>query len=656
MRPYLRSLAFAAGALPLALVLPAPAADAPETITVGRLTLEACALPDGNAYCGSLTRPLDPSGKVAGDIEIGFEWWPRTAGDGPSAGVLAAFEGGPGYPSTGSASYYLPLFGPLRESRDVLFVDQRGTGKSGALVCQDLQDAPGYPADLVRACGAALGETAGYYGTGLAADDFAAVLDALGIAKVDLYSDSYGTQLAQAFAVRHGGRINHLVLDSAYPARGGTAWYEEALPAGMANVDTVCERSASCAALGGKSSDRLLALLAELRAHPGTVTGMDGNGESVDVEMAAPALLLALMHNSSGPTLLRELDAAARAYLGGDKLPFARLVAEGNYIQDGGLLYPDAEAFSEAAYLAVNCVDMPQAYDMSAGEQVRKPRYDAALAEEEKADPDVYAPFTIEEFNKSLWLENSTARCLTWPALPADRLADKPATAGSVFPDLPVLVLSGELDSLTTPAEGRATAALFPNATFVSIANSFHITAAGDYNGCAGVIARNFLDAGDPGDTSCAGKVAAIRMVPAFAKSVSDVKPARSAPGSAAEARDLAVAAAAVWTTGDIVARWWANWNGDGKGLHGGTFAYDTDPDDGDVVVFTLDGVKWTDDLAVSGTVRWNQYSGAVSGDLDVSGEGTDGKLAVAWGEKNMEPATVKGEIGGKPVDALVDP
>ena len=56
-------------------------------------------------------------------------------------GALVATEGGPGYPATGSRAEYLALFGPLRPRYDVLIMDNRGTGRSGAIDCKELQNA-----------------------------------------------------------------------------------------------------------------------------------------------------------------------------------------------------------------------------------------------------------------------------------------------------------------------------------------------------------------------------------------------------------------------------------------------------------------------------------------------------------------------------------
>jgi hypothetical protein len=106
---------------------PASAA-APKQLTVGRVKLHPCKDVPG-AWCGHLRVPFDRHDPRAGTIPIGFEWYP--AGSRHAAGTIVAMEGGPGYPSTGSRDYYLELFAPLLGSRNLLLVDNRGTGTSG---------------------------------------------------------------------------------------------------------------------------------------------------------------------------------------------------------------------------------------------------------------------------------------------------------------------------------------------------------------------------------------------------------------------------------------------------------------------------------------------------------------------------------------------
>ena len=104
-------------------------------ITVGTLPLQACVNGGFPGYCGSLSRPLDPTGTVPGSIPIGFEWYPATDTATPAAGTILAEEGGPGSSSTGSRLGYLTLFGSLRDHRNIVIIDKRGTGLSQPVDC-----------------------------------------------------------------------------------------------------------------------------------------------------------------------------------------------------------------------------------------------------------------------------------------------------------------------------------------------------------------------------------------------------------------------------------------------------------------------------------------------------------------------------------------
>ena len=141
----------------------------------------------------------------------------------PALETIVAVEGGPGYPSIGSRASYVALFMPFLDHHDLLLVDNRGTGASQVINCQPLQTSAFLTLTDIAMCGAYLGDTADLYGSGAAADDLAGVLDALGIAQIDLYGDSYGTFFSQTFAGRHPDRLRSVVLDSAYPVDEGIA-------------------------------------------------------------------------------------------------------------------------------------------------------------------------------------------------------------------------------------------------------------------------------------------------------------------------------------------------------------------------------------------------------------------------------------------------
>jgi pimeloyl-ACP methyl ester carboxylesterase len=170
-----------AGVLALALAAPAGAA----------VRLVPC--PDSpTARCGTIVVPAVRSDSSAGTMRISFRRYPALGG--AAQHTLLAIEGGPGYPSVGSAAYYLAMLGPARRTTALLLVDQRGTGESALIDCKPLQDFPYLPfapvalqpyRAAVGRCGAELGSLSDAYGTGAAVDDMVAVLDALGLARVD---------------------------------------------------------------------------------------------------------------------------------------------------------------------------------------------------------------------------------------------------------------------------------------------------------------------------------------------------------------------------------------------------------------------------------------------------------------------------------------
>jgi pimeloyl-ACP methyl ester carboxylesterase len=461
-------------------------------LRMGRLTLPPCEhLP---AYCGTLDRPLDPAGETPGTISIHFELYPRRDPSSPALEPIVAAEGGPGYPTVGSRVSYIDLFWPLMDRRDLLLVDNRGTGSSQAIVCPSIQTTPFlYPAG-VRACGERLGDASDLYGSGLAADDLAAVLDALGIGRIHLYGDSYGTFFSQTFAGRHPDRLRSLVLDGAYPVVGQSPWYQESATALRRAIESVCAQSASCPNLPGETLGRLTALLDELRARPFEGDARDGNGDVQHVTADASHIAFLAFSNASGPVVYRELDAAARADLDdGDPAPLLRLLAE-NYTasQSGGPPYRPGD-YSAGLFTAVSCSDYPFVYDLTKPAAAREAERDASFDLARTVTPDLYSPFTIDEYD-SMPLDYSVLdTCLSWPVPSLAHPPGQPVPPGTVFPSCPVLVLSGSLDSLTPAEQGEKTAALFPDARQILVANSFHVTALGEQDHCASEIVRRFV-------------------------------------------------------------------------------------------------------------------------------------------------------------------
>ena len=563
-----------------------------------------------HARCGSIERPWEPGNPAAGTVTVGFAFVPARDRSKPTLGTVVPHEGGPGYSTTGTAASYAEMYGPLLDRRNLLLVDQRGTGRSEPIDCPALQDLKGDYAPAAAACGAALGARADDYSTALSADDLAAVVDALGLGQVDVYGDSYGTFFAQVYAGRHPEQLRSVVLDSAYPAYGEEAWYPTQGPAMRSSFAVVCQRTPSCRDAGRPFLPSLEKVLASVREKPWRGTAFDADGRRMRVTVDGPGLAAVAFGATYTPAFYRELTAALRSGLSGDRRPLLRLVAEAT---GGDTDAGPARAYSEGLDAAVACHDYPQLYDMTAPPAVRQQQYAAALDARSLSHPDTYGPFTVHEYADSDW--QALDWCTQWPSAPASNPAGPPVPPGGHYSDVPVLVLSGELDSITTPAEGDLVTDQFPNARHVKVANSVHVTAVADTDRCAVRIVRSFI--ASPAESiptpllRCARKVAPVRALGRF--------PGALPPDPSARA----VARAAALTVADLPDRWWNNYSGHGVGLRGGTWRYTG----GRVVRFRLSGVRLLPGLPVSGTAVWDRNAATMTVALDVA----RGHLTGSW-------------------------
>jgi len=624
-----------------------PTADRPPLL-VGSIELGAC--PGVPAYCGKLDRPLDPTGALPGRIAIHFEYYPHT-GSGKPAGTLVATEGGPGYAATESRDAYLALFKPLRPRRDFLLMDNRGTGQSAAIDCRELQTTPAWTTEMIGACGRQLGDSAPLYSTAYAVDDLAAILEALDIPRIDLYGDSYGTYFEQVFAVRHPNTLRSIVLDGAYPLNGADyAWYPSYAPAMRDKFDIACRRFAPCAQLGGSSIDHMLPALQELRTRPFPARAADSDGK--ERAFIADASQLAIVMYGGAPALatVRESDAAARAFTTGDRKPLLRLMAETiSGVDPTG----DVRQSSAGAAEAVTCQDPPQIFDMRLPPGLRAVDRDRAIADRQRRLPDTYAPFTIDEYRGMPLDYSFLDQCVAWPVAPSSHPASHVAAPDAPYPDIPALIISGELDDITTPADGAAVAAAFKHGRQIRIANSFHVNALPHArSSCAARLVRRFMATLETGDTSCAARVPPLRLVPRFALHAAELDPAAALPGNRAGAMLLRWINAAVMTAGDVLARLDGNSTGQGVGLRGGTFRVAKDVS---VIHVSLDHVRWVEDLAVSGILdKAAARIGAVRAVLHLTAaDGTAGEITVEWPEGIANSmAIIRGSMAGAVVVA----
>lgn len=138
--------------------------------------------------------------------------------------ALFELEGGPGLADTNNAAFYLGDGIGYAATRDVVLIDQRGTGRSNPLDCHEFDAAerklaPMYPVAAVEQCRARLSVLADLtrYTTSDAVEDLDAVRLALGYRKIDLIALSYGTTLALRYIATHGQNVRSAVLFSAAP-------------------------------------------------------------------------------------------------------------------------------------------------------------------------------------------------------------------------------------------------------------------------------------------------------------------------------------------------------------------------------------------------------------------------------------------------------
>ena len=500
---------------------------------------------------------------------------------------MVSIEGGPGFPVTPDRLGRVEMWRPVSLRRDLLLIDLRGTGRSGALGCRAFSvSSVGYVARAGN-CAKQIGAKRDLYSTSQAVQDVEAVIRALRAGRIDLYGDSYGTYAAQAYALRYPSRLRSIALDGAYPLPGTDPAWADLLEAVRLGLDLVCSR-ADC-----PTADPL-GLLADfaVRVRGSPIVGFapDGDGTRTSVRLDEDALVQIASAGYWYPGLWRDLLAALEAADRGDNAPMLRLAAEIVTVDVGG---EDPPSSSEALYLAVICHDYPQLWDFSTPMAGRQAEADARLA---AYPPGAFDPFTAEAWTGTDY--EGVFACLRWPS-PAR--ADPPDPPGATYPSVPTLVLNGDLDTITTTAQAQEVASRFPASTYVEIQNSFHVTALYDADGCASRLYTRFVKNLALADTSCAQEIAEVRVVPSFPASLADTTPADPAAGDASTVDDRRLAAAAAFTVADAVSRWWVNYDGTSVGLRGGRWSYFGD----EVVHFDLARTRFVAGVEVTGRVRW---------------------------------------------------
>jgi len=215
-----------------------------------------------SVQCGVVQRALDPARPEGPKIDVHYVVVPAMARRKlPDPVFLLA--GGPGQSAIGVAPQTLALFNRLNNRRDIVFVDQRGTGKSAPLACADTrhetlaeQADPERQFRQIQLCQAELlkrpyiqaASDLGFFTTSIAMQDLDAVRQQLGATQINLVGVSYGTRAALDYMRQFPQAVRRSVLDAVAPP-------DMVLPAsfstdGQAALDAMlaaCDKEPACA-------------------------------------------------------------------------------------------------------------------------------------------------------------------------------------------------------------------------------------------------------------------------------------------------------------------------------------------------------------------------------------------------------------------------
>jgi pimeloyl-ACP methyl ester carboxylesterase len=383
-----------------------------------------------------------PQGKRI-DLHVVIVQAPAPAAPDP----ILFFAGGPGQGAATLAAGIMRDLEAVAANRDVVLIDQRGTGRSNPLTCDDgfLLAEAGRVADL-KQCHARLARSADLdqYGTEVSADDAAEVVRSLGIARVNIVAASYGTRLAFSFMARHPDLVRTAVLRAVAPpgfniVQDGSAHARAALQ----RVFDDCRAEQACGDAFPSLREDFARLRQRLRSTPATI--------SLDtLDRTLYAMLLATPSRQMIPWLVH---TAADGDLG-------------TLTRIAGSLEAVYRSVAVGEYLSVVCSeDVPRAAVATPHEG-----FDVAAG--------------------------AMAACRHWPVKPARALGGE-----SRF-ETPTLVLSGELDPAMPAAAGAEAMRHLARGTHVALPATAH---GPTFPGCATEIAREFISTGGtaPKDRSC---------------------------------------------------------------------------------------------------------------------------------------------------------
>ena len=419
------------------------------------------------AQCGTMRVPLDRQDPKSADIELNVAVV-AALNRRSAAAPLFFLAGGPGQSAVQSYVLLAAAFARINRDHAIVLVDQRGTGKSSPQNCDFPEDwrQPADPLPELRqataACVQKLGPAVRFYTTSIAVRDLDEVRLALGYEQIDLYGASYGTRVAELYMRRYPAHVHAAILDGVtYPAQAIGA--ETPLDADRALhlIVARCRRTPSCAAAYPQLQQELDDLLKRFGPQKVMLSLDDPNtGLPLQVEFNHNILSAALRFLSYSATQASLLPTLINQAAHGDLRAIAsQVIMNSRQITDqlsGGMQYTVICSEDEPLFAASN-IDR------------------AAIAKTYQGSEQVDALEGI---------------CKLWPRGAVDADLHDP-----LHSDIPTLLLSGEADPVTPPADAERAAS--------GLARHRHLILTGEghgqlVTGCVPRLMAEFLDNADP--------------------------------------------------------------------------------------------------------------------------------------------------------------
>jgi pimeloyl-ACP methyl ester carboxylesterase len=399
---------------------------------------------------------------------------------------LFVLSGGPGDAPSFNASFFSRAFNQIRQDRDIVLVDLRGTGKSHVLSCPELlePDSSGMVDDEIlglpalRRCRARLEKTSDLrqYATEIAVDDLDEVRQALGYNQINLYGTSYGTRVAQVYMRRHPGLLRTVSLKGIVPpslaspethARAGeNAWQQ---------LVKRCQQDAECTRQYPTLDSDFRNILQSLESST-VIPVTNSPGGISKLKVSAKLFAEAFRFNLYSPELSSRVPSMVRA-LSSDKATLF------NNVWSGRVLLA-TDRLAAGFFLSVSCTeDVPYL-------------------------PQNIAPLVSGTFGGDYRLRQQINACTVWPRGKVSAQHRQPTKSS-----IPTLIMSGEFDPVTPPGGGEEVLRGLTRGRHVVIRNNGHPM--GNAERCVGGMMAAFVEkkSVEGLDTSCADKIPPVPFV-----------------------------------------------------------------------------------------------------------------------------------------------